>query len=175
MKTITTLSLAILFCLLTKGGLYCQSNAPQHLDSLNRLIGKWEGEGWQQMPNGEKSTFKQTEEIRYQLDKRLMIIHGTGQDTKTNQKVFEAYGILSHDATQNKLVMNAYTLDGRHTIADFEITEEGFDWWFSAGNGTIKYKATVSATTWIEEGFYSPDGEKWYPFFRMDLKKIATD
>ncbi|MTI23219.1 hypothetical protein E1176_19475 [Fulvivirga sp. RKSG066] len=136
-----------------------------------KIVGHWAGSGWSRTPDGNQVTFNQTEDIYTKLDGKILVINGLGRDQTTNEKVFEAFGIINYDAIQNKLVMNAYTLEGRHTLANFELTPEGFDWWFDAGNGTVKYKAKISADTWIEEGYYSPDNENWYPFFSMELKK----
>jgi len=136
-----------------------------------KISGKWEGSGWSRMPDGNQVTFNQQENIYTKLDGKILVINGLGTDQTTSEKVFEAFGVVNYDSIQGKLFMNAYTLEGRHTQANFEVTPDGFDWWFNAGNGTVKYKAKISSNTWVEEGFYSPDEENWYPFFKMELKK----
>ncbi len=136
-----------------------------------KITGHWQGSGWSRMPDGQQVEFNQTENIYTKLDGKILVINGLGTDQTTNEKVFGAFGVVNYDSNQNKLFMNAYTHNGRHTLANFEVTPEGFSWWFDTGNGTVKYKAKLTSDTWVEEGFYSPDEENWYPFFKMELKK----
>ena len=145
------------------------SSSISHLSA--KMVGNWEGSGWSRSPDGKQVTFNQTENIYNKLDGKILVINGLGTDKTTNEKVFEAFGVISFNTHENKLVMNAYTMDGKHTQANFEVTKTGFDWWFDTGSGTVKYKATLTSDTWVEEGFYSPDDENWYPFFKMELKK----
>lgn len=175
MKTIATLSLVILLSVLTTGGLYCQSQDTS-FNGLDALIGKWEGSGWMRLPDGTRVEFNQTEDIYPKLDGKLIVVNGLGRDKVTNEKVFEAFGIISYDKEKEKYIFTTYTDKGNHGVADVFLEDGKLDWWFKVANGgTIKYTITYTDTTWNEDGNYSPDGENWHPFFHMDLTKVAKE
>lgn len=167
MKKLTILSIALLIAI----GSWAQNDSTNHMFGLKQLIGQWEGSGWMRMPDGKRVEFNQTEDIYSKLEGQLLVINGLGRDASTDEKIFEAFGVINYSQQENVYKFNAYTNDGRHTLANFEVTPDGFNWWFDTGNGTVKYKAKVTSDTWVEEGFYSPDEENWYPFFKMELEK----
>lgn len=143
-----------------------------NLEALMPLVGQWEGTGWMQTQDGQRLQFKQTEDIYTKLDGQLLVVNGLGRDPETGEKVFEAFGILNYSKEDKAYKFNTYTHRGDHGIADVKLGDGQFDWWFTVpSGGTVKYSITFTDSTWSEDGHYSPDGENWYPFFHMDLKK----
>ena len=142
------------------------------LTGLDALKGKWAGTGWYQMGPGPKSPIEQTEHVYSKLDGKLLVIEGRGVDPESGNEKFAAYGVLNYSAPNNTLLFNAYTQEGYHTMAHATLDGNIFTWWFDKPNGgTIKYIITFDEHTWSEDGLYSPDGNTWYTFFHMDLKK----
>jgi hypothetical protein len=154
--------------LLFPGTLFAQNDFAK----LKSLQGSWSGEGYQQMGQQNRVEFKQTEEISLLLEGNILLIHGTGLDKSTNKKGFEAVGVMYYDPTEDATFMHAWTIDGRYTKAPVEITTEGFAWGFEVDNGgTVRYEAKITENSWVEQGAYSPDGNQWYPFMQMELKR----
>ena len=148
----------------------CSNAQDNPLLTLKALEGDWKGNGWVKMPERETVQFNQIEKIEFKLNDQIMVVNGKGTDLITNELKFEAFGVVFKD-NDGKLKMNAHTSDGRNTIADFSIESNKFTWVFEVPNGTIKYISEVIDNTWIEKGSFSPDGQQWYPFMEMTLKK----
>jgi len=170
MKQIKLLTLAMLVTL--SWNLQAQDNP---MKPFENLTGKWSGSGWSRTPDGKTLNFNQTEDIYTKLDGQLFVVNGLGKDATTDEKVFEAFGILSYSAQQQKYIFDAYTNEGQHTLANVDITDDGFDWWFEIPNGgKIKYSIKHTATSWVEDGHFSPDGKQWHQFFHMELTKSKS-
>ena len=136
------------------------------------LVGQWSGSGWVRTKTGKQVTFNQTEDVQFKLDGQLLVVNGIGKDPTSGVNVFEAYGILNYDAQQKHYFFNAYTLEGQHTMANIDLGNNQFDWWFKTPNGgTVKYTLKYNDTSWTEDGNFSSDGQNWYPFFYMELSK----
>ncbi|MDX1629834.1 MAG: hypothetical protein R3345_14100 [Fulvivirga sp.] len=170
-KTITLVLASFMYCSLFSQTLV--NNSPNaHLKQVMPLVGKWSGEGWIQQQDGTRVEFNQTEDIYTKLDGKVLVVNGMATLKSTGEKVFEAMGILNYSKAKDKYFFNTYTLAGEHSVAEVEIGEGKFDWWFKVPNGgTVKYTINFTETTWSEDGVYSADGENWYPFFHMDLTK----
>jgi hypothetical protein len=114
------------------------------------LEGNWSGEGWIQMGQGTKEEFMQIETVESKLDGAVMVIEGIGHSKGDNPKKI-------HHA----LVFSSF------------IAENTFTWSFSPPNGgQIRYSILIENDTWNEVGEYSRDGQTWYKFFEMNLKRI---
>ncbi|MTI39056.1 hypothetical protein [Fulvivirga lutimaris] len=140
------------------------------LEHLKPLVGNWSGSGWTRMPDGKIEKFNQTEKIELRLKDNILVINGIGRSAETGEVSFEAIGIVYKEPS-GAYKMNAHTQEGGHTIANFTIEPNKFSWWFDVPSGTIKYDAEFTDNTWVEKGNFSPDGQQWYPFFEMTLKK----
>lgn len=140
---------------------------------LANLEGQWSGSGWYQSPDQKRHQVNQTEHIYTKLDGHLLIVNGLGKDPETGEKVFEAFAVINYDEKEGQYKFNSYTREGKHTMASAKFEGDDLVWWFGTSKGgTIKYKIDFTENTWIEDGHFSPDGEKWYPFFHMKLKKV---
>lgn len=73
--------------------------------------------------------------------------------------------------------MKSHIMDGNQTEAYFKvISENNFEWGFETPTkAKIKYTIVLNPQdkSWVEKGEYSPDGNTWYPFLDMNLKKIS--
>jgi hypothetical protein len=142
------------------------------LELLKPLEGKWSGSGWISLPDHTIVKFNQTEDIQFKLNNNIVLINGKGVDITAKTPDFEAYAIVYSEASGLK--MSAHTMDGKHTLANVVLEPGLMTWSFAVPNGgTVKYSITFTNTTWAEEGNYSPDGQQWFPFFEMTLKKEA--
>ncbi|HNP20032.1 MAG TPA: hypothetical protein PKL31_16455 [Fulvivirga sp.] len=147
---------------------FAQTNS---LELLKPLEGKWSGSGWISLPDRTVVKFNQTEDIQFKLNNNIVLINGKGKDITGKTPDFEAYAIIYAEAP-GVLKMSAHTMEGEHTLADLTLEPGIMTWWFKVPNGgTVKYSTTFTDTTWTEKGNYSPDGQQWFPFFEMTLKK----
>ncbi|ELR70899.1 hypothetical protein C900_03334 [Fulvivirga imtechensis AK7] len=176
MKT-QTLTITLLVLIL-QGALVCKAQqesnvAAEKMEAFSKLQGKWSGTGWYQQGSQERHLVKQTEHIYSKLDGKILVVEGQGRHPETKEIVFEAFAVLHFDEVQGRYIFNTYTRDKGHTAALAKFEGDDLIWWFETPTGgTIKYTIDFTETTWIEDGHYSPDGEKWYPFFHMELKKL---
>ncbi len=146
---------------------------PGKTKALEFLIGEWEGGAWFSFGKDDKTIINQTEDVRWMVDKEVVVIEGIGVDANTGEKVHHAYAIVYFDITVNKFKMMTYK-EGRSRVIDFELTEgKGFQWGFDIPNyGKVKYKMNINENgQWYEYGEFSRDGKTWYKNFEMTLTK----
>lgn len=178
MKTIINVISLTIILLIMQGKTICLAqqtdtariNAMQKLEALH---GKWSGSGWYQMGHEAKGQINQTENVYTKLGGLLLVIDGLGKNPQTGEEVFAAYGVIHYSPEKEMYQFNAYTKEGRHTLASAKLEGNTLTWWFDTPQGaTIKYVINFTSDIWVEDGLYSPDGKQWYPFFHMDLKKL---
>lgn len=163
----------------TIGSVLAQSPAPenhkQEMQKLAYMAGKWKGEASMNQPGGTVVKVSQEEDIHYKLDGTILLVEGTGRDAE-GKVVFNALGIVSYNPDTNTFGMKSHVLDGKQTEAYFKVLKENnFEWGFSiANNARIRYNIVLNPQekSWVEKGEYSPDGNTWYPFMEMNLKKL---
>ncbi len=147
-------------------------HAQMTMEDLFKTESTWTGEGYQNLPDGGRTEFSQTEEVTTLLDGQLLMFHGTGTEKKSGQVGFEAIGIMFNDPATGATKIHAWTSEGNFTAADVTFTESGFYWEFGVPNGgTVRYTIELSDTTWKETGEYSANGQQWYPFLGMELTR----
>ena len=144
----------------------------QDMKKLESMVGQWKGTAIMTDQNG-RNEIHQTEDVKWGLDGKILIINGKGFKGEGGEKVFEAYGIIHWDPATSKYVFNAYTHEGRYTQAEAYFEGEDFIWTFEIPNngGRIKYSLKLNDNSWVEDGQFSRDGETWYPFFHMELTR----
>lgn len=178
MKT-QILTITIL-ALILNGAIVCkaqqQNTVPTgKMEALSKLQGKWSGTGWYQEGRQERHQIKQTENVYSKLDGKILVIEGQGRNAETDDITFEAFGVMYYEESQGQYLLSTYTnvQDRGHTVASAKFEGDNLIWWFETpSGGTVRYTINFTETTWIEDGHFSPDGEKWYPFFHMELKKL---
>lgn len=144
------------------------------MQKVEVMAGKWEGKGWRQNPNGEKSYSMVSENLHWKLDGTVLIMEGIGK-TEEGATVHNAFGVLSYNHFQKKYSMTSHLSNGLSTDANFEVIEPNkiFKWWFEDGRGgTIRYTINNDGKNWNEEGEYSRDGNNWNKFFEMNLVRV---
>ena len=144
------------------------------MQKVEVMAGKWEGKGWRQNPNGEKSFSNVSENLYWKLDGTILVMEGVGKTAEGNV-VHNAFGVLSYNPFQKKYRMSSQLSNGMSTDANFEVIEsnKSFKWWFEAGRGgTIRYTINMDGKNWSEIGDYSRDGNNWSKFFEMNLNKV---
>ena len=141
------------------------------MKKLEVMAGKWSGKAEMTGPQG-KTLLDQTEDIRWELGGKLLVIKGEGKNAQSGETAFQAYGVIHWDDPAQKYIFNAYTSDGRYTQADARWEGEKFIWQFDVpSGGTVRYTVEFGEGTWVEDGHFSRDGQNWFPFIHLDLKK----
>ena len=174
---------SLIIIALTMLGLVCakaQGTAPeslkQEMQKLAYMAGKWKGEASMRQPNGTLLKVNQEEDIQLKLDGTILVIEGTGRNPEDGKVSFNAYAIVSYDQQKKELKLRSHVMNGNQTEAYFKILEENhFEWGFDLpNNAKIKYDIKLNPTdkSWVENGQYSPDGNIWYPYIEMKLKKL---
>ncbi len=138
--------------------------------------GHWQGEGTMNR-YGQQQKFQINEHIEMKLDGTILTIEGIGKDTQAGEEkiVHHAFGVLNFDETQNHYGFKTYLADGKSTIAWFKVIDAStYQWGFDVPTGKVRYDIRVNhqAGTWDEKGEFSSDGNTWYPFLQMQLKKV---
>lgn len=152
-------------------------HAREKMAVFEHMIGEWEGEGWAVTYTGDVETTQVHEQIMYDLNKTVIRMHGKGTQTKDGKErvTHDALGVLYYDLFSWSYKMDSWIAKGMHAHADFEVLETGkYQWSFEAGQaGTMRYTITFEGDKWHEIGERSTDGESWFTFFEMNLKKIS--
>lgn len=92
------------------------------MQKVEVMAGKWEGKGWRQNPNGEKSYSMVSENLHWKLDGTVLIMEGIGK-TEEGATVHNAFGVLSYNHFQKKYSMTSHLSNGLSTDANFEVIE----------------------------------------------------
>jgi hypothetical protein len=158
-----------------------QGEAPEELkkemQKLSYMAGKWKGEASIRQPDGSVMKVNQEEDIQYKLDGTILLVEGTGRNPVNNNISFNALAVVSYNPYSKSFGMKSHIMDGRQTEAYFKVLGENhFEWGFETPDkAKIKYDLVLNPqqNTWIEKGEYSPDGNTWFPFMEMKLKKIT--
>lgn len=151
-------------------------NLKQEMKKLSYMTGKWSGEASMRQQNGTVLKVNQEENIQYKLDGTILLVEGTGRNAE-GAIVFNAIAVISYNQYTKVFAMKSHVQDGNQTDAYFNIiSENNFEWGFETPTkAKIKYTIVLNpqAKTWVEKGEYSPDGNTWYPFMDMNLKKVS--
>lgn len=152
--TLLAVSAGILAQMPRNPGIEAQKSA---MKKLSFLAGKWSGKATVRLGPGEPIEITQTEDIEYRLDGTILVIEGAGRDPKTNQIVFNAFGVVSYDNAKSAYEFRAYS-DGRKVDSLFESDGAGFAWGFDSGPAKIRHvmkltdKGEWSETTTVKFG-----------------------
>ena len=176
----TTVIAALLILSISKNLLAQEEKIYQDkMKPFTAWFGQWQGSGWMQMGPGEPKKFSVDETVQSKLDATIILIEGIGKgkDAQTNTEivVHHALAILSYDPASDKYKFKSHIKNDRITEAWFTVSGDNkFQWGFDTPQGKIRYSITIdpAATTWLEAGEFSNDGNTWRKFFEMNLKKI---
>ena len=174
MKDIHKLFIAALLFVLGLSFAQEEARAPLASEPLfAKLIGTWEGEGWTMLGPNERAEFKQTELVEAKANGHAITVEGLGKDKESGELVFQAFGVFSYDAEKDAYVLTTFQTEGYSITMNPEVTDDGFIWGFDVPQGTVRYTATLTDTSWTEIGEFSPDGgETWFQTFEMNLTKV---
>ena len=135
------------------------------------MEGQWKGNGWVKSRDQQMHQFHQEEIIETKLDDLLITVHGQGFDADSNEKTYEAYGVLSYAPDEQQYIFNAYTMEGEYAQASATFKDNTLIWWFEIPHGTIQYEIKLTENQWIEDGYYISADKQKFPFFHMELQK----
>lgn len=145
----------------------------QEMKKLAYMAGDWKGEASIRNQGGVMKV-AQTEHIEFKLDSLVLNIEGIGREG--DKITFHALANINYDVTAQAFQFKSYVKEGFSTNAYFKILEENkFEWGFDIpSGGKSRYTITLNPATktWYEIGEYSRDGQQWYNFIEMNLKKI---
>jgi hypothetical protein len=173
--SLTFLLLALAKLSFAQGPPDYSARCKEEMKKLAYLAGSWKGDAKVRQGPGPELIIGQEEKIEYRLDGTLLVIEGTGRDAHGNI-VFNALGLLNYDAPNEKLIFKSYMKDGRSADAYFTVLEDNkYEWGFDIpGRGKSKYTIVLDPKekSWHEKGEYSSDGNNWFTFIELNLKKV---
>jgi len=170
-KIIISLLLLYSFAICAK---YANEENQEKMQALKFLIGDWQGTGWMFLANKQKMTFIQTEKIEWKLDKTIILIEGKGLSQDSNDIIHHALAVVTWIDTKQLYQFSSNLADGRGGVFEAKTNQNGdFIWWTTSTNGTRRFTIKINEKgEWFEIGEFSKDGEKWFQFFEMTLKKL---
>lgn len=176
-KTEPMKQILILFSVCSFLSLACSINAQVKLPDvkpemkkLNWLIGKWKGQGWMMLPNGQRESFDQIEVVQWKLDSTIIQIEGQGiADEKI---VHNALAILSFNAEKQEFSFSSYLSDGRQGLYKAEVLDTtSMRWWLETPRGKIRYTIKLEEDQWLETGEFEMRPDNWFQIFEMKLER----
>lgn len=157
---------------------YCQRMHPKMEEikkamlKLEFLCGTWTGPGWTQQGPNARNSFIADEKASFKLDSTLILLEGQGYTEDRKQIHHDAIGLVTFDPEKNTYEVRTALASGYITNATGYFEGEKFIWGFSVPTGNMKYEILLdNEGRWIESGFFSPDGDNWYPTMQMKLTK----
>ncbi len=147
------------------------SVAKSEMKKLSKWVGEWQGEGWEMSESGQRNTFKVTELVTSKLNGLALNVEGkgTGNDGYVGHN---AMGMIYYDMNHGVFQFNTVTQGGNSSFTELKINDKGeFIWGFDVPGGKVEFTISVDGENWIEKGAFS-DGNNWYPFLEMKLKKV---
>jgi hypothetical protein len=134
--------------------------------------GRWQGEAWSTTPAGVRHEIVQTERVGPMLDGSLVVIEGKSFERDGKPAAFNAFGIMSYDATRSAYGFHSYA-QGRAGEFPLEVTPAGYVWTIAAGPMKIRYTATHTADTWREMGELVRPDQTTTQIFEMNLRRMG--
>ncbi|GAB3935409.1 hypothetical protein [Mucilaginibacter myungsuensis] len=165
-KLITTL---LTFCLITGIAIAQPKEADKaakaEVSKLSFITGNWAGQGWMMTQAG-KSTFEQTEKVRFKLDSTALLIEGLG---KTSGKVIHNALAVVNLNKAGGYNFRSFLATGQEGAFKGELIGNKFYWY---PNETIRYIIELNdKKQWYEVGEMKR-GDQWTKFFEMTLDKV---
>lgn len=146
--------------------------ALEAMKQLPALEGRWEGEGWIRMGQGEPTKFVGEEIVERRLDGRVMLIEGRHFLPDRSEVVHHAFAVVTwdNDAKQYRFSSQVANRGG----GDYKgyMKDGAFVWEIDGASGLVRFVITVDGDTWHEVGHIQRN-DRWYPMFEMTLKRVA--
>lgn len=105
MKTISVLA-ALAFSLFFAGSTFAKDDTVNPVAKLAFLLGSWEGPGISYLENGETQEYFDTEYLRFDLDKRLLLIDAKG--VKDGEPYYQLHTVIYFDHKAGHYVYTPY-------------------------------------------------------------------
>lgn len=146
----------------------------KQMEKLSFLVGKWEGEGWQNVGQGERVQFKGTEIVQMKLSGGALLIEGEFFSKEDGKLIHQTLGVVTYRPSRSAFNLRAYLFNRPEADYKLEATEKGFTWSIELDHGAIiKYVMTLKDDgTWSEVGTYAMDGMEPVPILEMTLRKV---
>jgi hypothetical protein len=150
----------------------------QSIQDLHFLIGKWKGEGWRLMPDGEKTYLVQTEVVESKQNGDVLIIEGVGIDKESLRTkprvVHNAFAIVYFNMEIRKVQIMAFNRGRRIVTEPDIINDRSFQWGFILPEvGQFRYLIELTDFgEWHEIGEFSPDGQQWIQNLEITLTRV---
>jgi hypothetical protein len=164
--------LTLIFTLLFISGLShaqkieTDKEAKDAISKLEFIVGDWAGDGWVMARDGQKSTFTQTEAIKFKLDGTAILIEGLGKNN--GEITHNALAVVTYNKTTGNYNFSSYLSTGRSGIFKAEVIDDKFYWY---PNENMRYIIYLnSKRQWYETGEMKR-GNDWFQFFEMTLDK----
>ncbi len=157
-----------------------QAQAPEKLnvaDSLSFMAGHWKGTGWISAGPGERHLFEQTEDIVPHVKGSVLLITGKGyalEDLSDSILIHDALAVVIYKEEEKAFYMQSFSTSSEPMLSKLQF-EKGriFSWQFETERGTVRFTEDFSAEgQWTSSGHFSADGQNWYPFFEMKLRRV---
>lgn len=157
---------------------FLRADAASEMKKLDWLVGEWKGEASARTGPGKPVAVMQTEKVTPRAGGKVLLVEGLGRrmmdDGSIGEVVHDAIAMISWDEAKK-----TYRFIGH--VAQQESVDTTLDvagpntlvWGLTPPNGG-KIRFTIRLTEkgeWNETGEFSPDGQKWFPFFEMTLTK----
>ncbi len=150
------------------------------VNELAFMQGTWVGEGWMMGRQRQRMPFQQTEVIQPKVSEQALMIDGLGYALDstgqvTDRVIHDAFGVISLNPETGAVTMLSFSeANGRMECAFHRLDEKKLYWEFKdpRSGGTIRFTEDFSTEgEWKEIGEISMDGERWFQFFEMNLKR----
>ncbi len=145
------------------------------MKKLAFLEGNWSGQANMMVRGQGNQKINQTEKVQYQLGGTILVIEGLGKSADEDPKtVHHAFAVINYDEKSEKYRFTSWLENGLTGDYEAYFDDSGnFIWIMESPNGgTIQYKIKLDENGhWTETGEWSSDGEQWFGFFSMTLKK----
>ena len=142
----------------------------EKMSALSRMDGVWRGSAWTLGRDG-RTELTQTERVGPMLDGVVRVVEGRGYD-ESGKTVFNAFGVISYDAAGERYVLRSHT-GGRQGEFELTVDDEGYSWEIPAGPGTVRYRADIDETSWVETGTIEMPGREPTQIFEMKLTRVG--
>lgn len=157
---------------------FLRADAASEMKKLDWLVGEWKGEASARTGPGKPVAVMQTEKVTPRAGGKVLLVEGLGRrkmdDGSTGEIVHDAIAMISWDDAKK-----TYRFIGH--VAQQESVDTTLDvagpntlvWGLTPPNGgNIRFTIRLTEKgEWNERGEFSPDGQKWFPFFEMTLTK----
>lgn len=117
-----------------------------------------------------KQSFNLIERVEHKLDGLAIAIEAKGADQQGTIS-HQTFSLIVYDIDSKTYRIQSLSQDGYVMRSEGQFEDGRLTWQVDVPHGILRYSIELKDDEWIEKGTYSADGDTWWPFMEIKLKR----